>query len=73
MKRFKITVKLINVKHEDWIPYMHDIMEEHKITFSVHKDTYVCIGDENCYLSIDTVANIFESKGQTIIVNTGGL
>jgi hypothetical protein len=48
-------------------------MEEHKITFSVHKDTYVCMGDENCYLSIDTVANIFESKGQTIIVNTGGL
>jgi len=73
MKRYKITVKLINVRHEEWTPYMHNIMEEFKITFSMHKDTYVCMGDDDVMRQIDIVADIFESKGQTVLINCGGI
>jgi hypothetical protein len=73
MKKYKITVKLINVEHEEWIPYMHNIMEEFKITFSMHKDTYVCMGDDDVMKQIDIVADIFESKGQTVLINCGGI
>jgi hypothetical protein len=73
MKKYKITVKLINVGHEEWIPYMHNIMEEFKITFSMHKDTYVCMGDDDVMKQIDIVADIFESKGQTVLINCGGI
>lgn len=73
MKEVKISVKLIDVTHSEWLQYKEKIEQYRKVTFSVNKDTYTCIGDDKVVNDVIQIKNMFEGIGKTIIVNTGGL
>lgn len=73
MKELKISIKLIDVTHEEWNRYLDVIKKDHKISFTINKDTYLCIGNDDVLKDVLLAVDMFKEMGKTIIVNTGGL
>lgn len=73
MEKFKVTIKLIDVPHEDWANYLFDFTDKYNIKMEFHLDTYWCVMSWEAYQDMLLISNHFEAKGQTIIVKKGGL
>ena len=68
MKKLKLTIKLIDVEHKNWYPYMFSFAKEFGCTMTGVKDTYWCETTEKGYDGMMQIKALFELQNKIIIV-----
>lgn len=69
----KITVKLIDVSHREWLEEVSSYDDLRKIRMESNKDTYWYTATQEAYIETLLIINKFNEQGKTIIIKTGGL
>jgi hypothetical protein len=73
MEKKKITVKLVNVSHYEWVPIAQKINEKHNTNYICNKDTYQWLADEKVCEELEKIKQELENNDKIILISKGGI
>ena len=73
MKNYRVSVKLIDVTHQEFENYKIGFCLKNKCLMERLKDTYFCETTNEGYRDLQQIKEIFELKNKTIFINKGSI
>jgi hypothetical protein len=73
MKNYRVSVKLIDVTHQEFESYMNGFCFTHKCRMEMLKDTYFCETTDEGFRDLEQIKEVFALKNKTIFINKGSI